>query len=289
MTCCFEMVFVAVSRAIEMLTPVLALLLAAAPLVDAVKSGDKAAALALIERRADVNAPEADGTTALHWAVHQNDLDLAARLLRAGAKVNAKNDYGATPMSEAADHRQRGDDRGAAEGRRRCRVAEPRRSDGADGHRAHRPRRCGPGPAAPRRQRQRGRTMARTDRVDVGDRPEPGRDGEGARCRRRRRERAIDGQQLAAAGHRRAARDLPARRRADAALVRRPRRLRRVREVPGGRRRQPQPRRSGRGQPAAAVDPQWALRPRRVSDPEGRESRASGTGTAARRSTPRWT
>jgi len=78
------------------------LLVGATPLVDAVKSGDKAAAIALIERRADVNAPEADGTTALHWAVHQNDLDLAERLIRAGAKVNAKNDYGATPMSEAA-------------------------------------------------------------------------------------------------------------------------------------------------------------------------------------------
>lgn len=86
-----------------MLTTVLALFLAgAAPLVDAVKSGDKAAAIALIAKRVDVNAPEADGTTALHWAVHQNDLDLAERLLRAGARANAKNDYGATPMSEAA-------------------------------------------------------------------------------------------------------------------------------------------------------------------------------------------
>jgi len=70
--------------------------------VDAVKSGDKAAAIALIDKRADVNAPEPDGTTALHWAVHQNDLELASRLIRAGAKVNAANDYGATPMSEAA-------------------------------------------------------------------------------------------------------------------------------------------------------------------------------------------
>jgi ankyrin repeat protein len=86
-----------------MLTTVLTLMLvAASPLVDAVKAGDKAAALALIDKRVDVNAPEADGTTALHWAVHQNDLDLAERLIRAGAKVNAKNDYGATPMSEAA-------------------------------------------------------------------------------------------------------------------------------------------------------------------------------------------
>src|SRR6266853_6231737 len=78
------------------------LLASAAPLVDAVKSGDRAAALALIDRRADVNVAESDGTTPLHWAVHQNDLDLVDRLIRAGANVKAANDYGVTPMSEAA-------------------------------------------------------------------------------------------------------------------------------------------------------------------------------------------
>lgn len=86
-----------------MLSTVLVVLLAvAAPLVDAVKSGNRSAALALLDQGVDVNSPEPDGTTALHWAVHQNDLDLADRLIRAGANVNAKNDYGATPMSEAA-------------------------------------------------------------------------------------------------------------------------------------------------------------------------------------------
>ncbi len=85
-----------------MLTVVMTLLLAASPLVEAVKGGDSAAAVALLARGADVNAPEADGTTALHWAVHHGDLDLVRRLIRAGAKVNARNEYGATPMSEAA-------------------------------------------------------------------------------------------------------------------------------------------------------------------------------------------
>jgi uncharacterized protein len=85
-----------------MLNALLILALASASLVDAVKSGDKAAAVALIGQRADVNATEADGTTPLHWAVHRGDLDLAQRLIRAGAKVNVKNDYGSTPMSEAA-------------------------------------------------------------------------------------------------------------------------------------------------------------------------------------------
>jgi ankyrin len=85
-----------------MLTISLLALLAAAPLVDAVKSGDRAAAMTLISQRADVNAPEVDGTTPLHWAVHHGDLELTQRLIRAGAKVNVKNEFGSTPMAEAA-------------------------------------------------------------------------------------------------------------------------------------------------------------------------------------------
>lgn len=86
-----------------MLSSILILALAAAaPLVDAVKSGDRGAALTLIAQRADVNAPEVDGTTPLHWAVHHGDLELTQRLIRAGATVNVKNDYGSTPMAEAA-------------------------------------------------------------------------------------------------------------------------------------------------------------------------------------------
>jgi uncharacterized protein len=67
-------------------------------LVDAVKSGDKGAILALLDAHADVNAPEPDGTTPLAWAVRQDDLDLTGRLLRAHANVNAVNRYGITPL-----------------------------------------------------------------------------------------------------------------------------------------------------------------------------------------------
>jgi uncharacterized protein len=66
--------------------------------VDAVKSADRATVLALIEQHADVNEPEADGTTALAWAARMDDVDLAGRLLRAGAKVDAANRYDVTPL-----------------------------------------------------------------------------------------------------------------------------------------------------------------------------------------------
>jgi ankyrin repeat protein len=68
----------------------------------AAKSGNAAAVRALIAKKADVNAPEADGTTALHWAVRANDLATTQLLIRAGANVKAANHYNATPLWLAA-------------------------------------------------------------------------------------------------------------------------------------------------------------------------------------------
>ena len=79
-------------------------LIAAAPearLADAAKASDKAAIRALIEQRADVNLPQVDGTTALHWAVYQDDLETVDLLIRAGANVKAANRYGITPLTLA--------------------------------------------------------------------------------------------------------------------------------------------------------------------------------------------
>jgi ankyrin repeat protein len=50
-----------------------------------------------------VNAPQADGATALHWAVYRDDLATVERLLKAGANAKVANQYGATPLSLAAE------------------------------------------------------------------------------------------------------------------------------------------------------------------------------------------
>lgn len=71
------------------------------PLVEAAKAGDTRTALALL-READVNAPQADGTTALHWASRNDDVELAAKLIEAGADPKARNRYGVTPLYLAA-------------------------------------------------------------------------------------------------------------------------------------------------------------------------------------------
>lgn len=76
--------------------------LANATLLDSIRAGDHAAALQFIADGADVNALESNGTTALHWAVHQGNLALVQELIEAGANVNVTNEYGASPMSEAA-------------------------------------------------------------------------------------------------------------------------------------------------------------------------------------------
>jgi uncharacterized protein len=73
-------------------------------LVDAAKNGDRDAVRALLQKKVDVNATEADGSTALLWASYRDDAESADLLLRAGAKVNAANDLGATPLWAASQN-----------------------------------------------------------------------------------------------------------------------------------------------------------------------------------------
>ena len=75
---------------------------AVSDLADAAMKGNKAAVRSLLQKKADVNAAQTDGTTALHWAVRLDDLETAELLIRAGANVSAATRAGATPLQLAA-------------------------------------------------------------------------------------------------------------------------------------------------------------------------------------------
>lgn len=70
-------------------------------LADAAEKKDWASVLAQLKAKADPNAPQADGTTALHWAVHHDHRATTKALLAAGANVSATNNYGVPPLSLA--------------------------------------------------------------------------------------------------------------------------------------------------------------------------------------------
>lgn len=71
---------------------------AASDVADAAMKRNGEALRSLLQQKADVNAPQADGTTALHWAARWDDLEMAGALIRAGANARAANRSGATPM-----------------------------------------------------------------------------------------------------------------------------------------------------------------------------------------------
>ncbi len=60
-----------------------------------------AAARALLASSVDVNAAQADGMTALHWAAHHADAALVEILVKSGARPGVANRYGVTPLSLA--------------------------------------------------------------------------------------------------------------------------------------------------------------------------------------------
>ena len=49
---------------------------------DAAQRNDIAALRGMVSKRVDVNAPQPDGTTALHWAAHWNDVEAVKLLIR---------------------------------------------------------------------------------------------------------------------------------------------------------------------------------------------------------------
>jgi uncharacterized protein len=74
-----------------------------APVAEAAARGDKDAVRALLKKGLDVNEPQGDGTTALHWAAMKGDAELAQMLIYAGANLRATTRLGAyTPLYLAA-------------------------------------------------------------------------------------------------------------------------------------------------------------------------------------------
>jgi ankyrin repeat protein len=71
---------------------------------EAVMQQDQATLRSLIEKKADVNAPLVDGSTALHWAVEYDDADAVQMLLQSGAIPDAKDRYGLTPLYYASSN-----------------------------------------------------------------------------------------------------------------------------------------------------------------------------------------
>ena len=71
------------------------------PLADAAEKMDRQKIAVLLKQRADVNVPQVDGMTALHWIAYHDDLDTARLLVRAGASVKTANRYGVMPLSLA--------------------------------------------------------------------------------------------------------------------------------------------------------------------------------------------
>src|SRR5258707_143852 len=70
-------------------------------LLDAVKRRDEKAFAALLRAKADVNAAQPDGATALAWAVHLGERGMAEALLDSGANANTADEYGETPVAVA--------------------------------------------------------------------------------------------------------------------------------------------------------------------------------------------
>ena len=75
-----------------------------APLADAAKRADLATVQTLLQQGADVDAPQGDGSTALHWASYWDNREIAALLIRAGTDVDATNDLGVTPLWAACEN-----------------------------------------------------------------------------------------------------------------------------------------------------------------------------------------
>jgi ankyrin repeat protein len=92
------------SSAVVLMLSIAGLSAARSDVADAVMRGDAAATRALLAQKSDINATQADGATALHWAVYRDDLATVNLLLGAGANVKVATREGSTPLSLACQN-----------------------------------------------------------------------------------------------------------------------------------------------------------------------------------------
>src|SRR5688572_17171611 len=76
----------------------------ASPLIAAAENGDRVGVSRLLDQGAAVDARAVDGTTALHWAVRADRVDVVRALLESGAEASAADRYGVTPLYLAAEN-----------------------------------------------------------------------------------------------------------------------------------------------------------------------------------------
>ena len=71
-------------------------------LANLIQANNRNAALERIGSGADVNEPQPDGTRPIHWAVYRLDYDVLDALIARKATVDVANEFGSTPLGEAA-------------------------------------------------------------------------------------------------------------------------------------------------------------------------------------------
>src|SRR5947209_4333172 len=89
---------IAGSSIVLLLLPMIGFGAARPEVADALMAGDDAGARKLVAQHSDVNVPQPDGATGLHWAVYRSDKEMVDLLLRAGANPKAANREGSTPL-----------------------------------------------------------------------------------------------------------------------------------------------------------------------------------------------
>jgi ankyrin repeat protein len=71
------------------------------PLNYALSNGEYEIAKLLIEKGANVNSTQSDGSTPLHLAIYSIKYEIIELLVQKGADLNSKDEYGSTPLDIA--------------------------------------------------------------------------------------------------------------------------------------------------------------------------------------------